>query len=211
MTSLIAYSRSTFGKKVKELLGQGMIPAQLYGHRTENITVQVPIKEFSKALKEAGQSSIITLIIDEKEYPVLIHDVQYDAINQRIVHADFYKVNMEEKISTKVPLRFEGEAPAVKEQGGVLVKAVEEIEIEALPANLPHEIVVDISILKEIHQNIHVSDLVVGKGVSVKEDLQMTIATVIEQAKEEPVSPPEAVTPQEGASAEQEKTEEKTE
>lgn len=197
MISLIAYTRSTLGKKVRELFGQGIIPAQLYGHRVENMSIQVPVKEFTKVLKTAGQSSVITLVVDGAEFPVLIHDVQHDAINQRVAHIDFYKVNMSEKITAQVPLSFVGEAPAVREQGGVLVKAVEELEVEVLPADLPHEITVDISVLKEIHQSIHVNDLVVPKGVKIIADSNTTVATVIEPAKEEePTSQPEAITPE---------------
>ncbi|MBP6855897.1 MAG: 50S ribosomal protein L25 [Candidatus Pacebacteria bacterium] len=197
MISLIAYTRSTLGKKVRELFEQGIIPAQLYGHRVENMSIQVPVKEFTKVFKTAGQSSVITLVVDGTEFPVLIHDVQYDAINQRVAHIDFYKVNMSEKITAQVPLSFVGEAPAIRGQGGVLVKAVEELEVEALPADLPHEIVVDVTVLKEIHQSIHVSDLVVEKGVKINADSHTTVATVIEPAKEEEPAPqPEAVTPE---------------
>jgi len=177
--------REIFGKKVKALRKQGFIPAELYGHGVENIHLSVPAKDFLKIFKEAGESTIINLNFENKKLPVLIHDVAVDPINDQIIHIDFYQIKMDEKITTSVPLEFIGEAPAVKEKGGILVKAMQEIEIEALPADLPASIKVNLNDLSEIGKSIYVKDLQVTKGLKILVEPETVVATVIEAAKEE--------------------------
>jgi len=187
---LIAQKREIFGKKVNSLRRENLIPAELYGHGLENIHLSVPAKEFSKLFKEAGESTIINLNLENKKLPVLIHEVSVDPLSDKIIHIDFYQVKMDEKIITSVPLEFIGEAPAVKEKEGILIKAVQEIEVEALPSDLPHNIEVDISQLSDIGMSIHVKDLKIDKKVKVLADLETVVATVTEPAKEEVVEKP---------------------
>lgn len=182
--------REIFGKKVNSLRRENLIPAELYGHGLENIHLSVPAKEFSKLFKEAGESTIINLNLENKKLPVLIHEVSVDPLSDKIIHIDFYQVKMDEKIITSVPLKFIGEAPAVKEKEGILIKAVQEIEVEALPSDLPHNIEVDISQLSDIGMSIHVKDLKIDKKVKVLADLETVVATVTEPAKEEVVEKP---------------------
>jgi len=177
--------REIFGKKVKALRKQGFIPAELYGHGVENIHLSVPAKDFLKIFKEVGESTIINLSLENKKLPVLIHDVAVDPINDQIIHIDFYQIKMDEKITTSVPLKFIGEAPAVREKGGILVKAMQEIEIEALPADLPTSIEVNLNNLSETGKSIYVKDLQVAKGVKILVEPETVVATVIEAAKEE--------------------------
>ena len=113
-----------------------------------------------------------------------------------MTHVDFYLVKMDEKIRTSVQLNFVGEAPAVKEKSGVLIKAMDEIEVEALPADLPHQIDVDLSVLVDLNQSIHVKDLVVSDKVRLFADEDTTVATVTEQRVEE--EPVVVATPTEG-------------
>ena len=202
MLKLEVKKRETFGKKVRALFGQGYIPAEIYGHGFENIHVSLPVKEFGKVFKEAGESSLITITIDGKMFPVLIHEIKKDVLGDRIIHVDLYRVRMDEKIKTQVPLRFIGESSAVKEKGGVLVKSVEEVEVEALPSDLPHSLEVDISKLTELHQNLHGSDIIIPKGVKVFIEPEMGIVTVMEPQKEEVVEAPAAETPAGGAEGE---------
>ncbi|MEK7193754.1 MAG: 50S ribosomal protein L25 [Patescibacteria group bacterium] len=223
---LIAQKREIFGKKVKSLRQQGLIPAELYGHGFENFHLTVPTKEFSKTFKEAGESTIIKLKVggeesnDKKEFNVLIHDTQRDALTDEITHIDFYQVRMDEKITAAVPLEFVGEALAVKEKGGILVKALKEVEVEALPADLPHNISVDLSSLTDIGFSIYVKDLSVGPKVKIKVEPETVVATVTEPTKEEVVEKPisvgevkvegedkKAPTSAEGKSGEKEKAE----
>jgi len=182
--------REIFGKKVNSLRRENLIPAELYGHGLENIHLSVPAKEFSKLFKEAGESTIINLDLENKKLPVLINDVSIDSLSDKIIHIDFYQVRMDEKITTSVPLEFTGVSAAVKEKEGILVRAVQEIEVEALPADLPHNIEVDISQLSDIGMSIHVKDLEIDKNVKILADPETVVATVTEPAKEEVVEKP---------------------
>lgn len=190
---LKAEKREIMGGKVHALRTAGLIPAELYGQGSENEHLTVNEKEFAKVFKEAGESTVITLVVGSKKIPALIYDVKLDSISDKVLHIDFYLVNMNEEIETEVALEFVGESPAVKSEGGVLVKSMHEIEVRALPANLPHGIEVDLSKLVNIHDSIHVKDIVVKSGVKLLADADAVIATVIEQAAEEEVAAPVSV------------------
>lgn len=186
---LKAEKREILGGKVNALRKEGFIPAELYGHGKENMHLTVSGKEFTKVFKEAGESTVITLVIGKEKTPALIHDVNTDPISDAVLHVDFYAVNMNEEIETEVQFVFVGEPMAVKAQGGVLVKSMHEIEVRALPANLPHEIEVDLSALENIHDSIHVKDLKVKGGVVLLAEPDAVVATVIEQEAEEESAP----------------------
>lgn len=186
-TELVAQKREILGKAVNKLRNTGIIPAELYGHNVKNIHLGLPKKEFSEIFKAAGENEIINLIIDEKKIPVLVHDIQKNYLTDEIIHVDFYQVKMTEKITVATPLEFIGEAPAIKEKDGVLVKAMHEIKVEALPAHLPHSIKVDLTPLDEIGKSIYVSDLSIPNDVKVLVDSKTVVATITEKAKEEVV------------------------
>ena len=202
---LIVQKREIFGKKVKSLRERDFIPAELYGHGFENIHLSVPAKNFSRVFKEAGASAIIKLVLSEAEglkmesdkekgeYNVLINNFQRSPLTNEISHIDFYSVRMDEKITAAIPLEFINESPAVKEKIGILIKAMHEIEIEALPADLPHHIEVDISNLSNIGMNIRVKDLKINKGVKLLVDQETVVAVVNEIAKEEEIVAPISV------------------
>lgn len=180
--------RTTLGKKLKALRNKGLIPAELYGHGLENVHLEVVAKEFSGAHKEVGESTIVNLVLEGKKIPALIHDTTSDFLSNKISHIDFYAVKMDEKIKTHVPFEFTGESAAVK-QGGVLVKSMKEIEVEALPGDLPRDIEINLSILENLHDSIHVKDLMVSDKVKIYADAETVIVTVIEPAKEEEAAP----------------------
>lgn len=186
---LTAQKREIFGKKTSALRKQGFVPAELYGHGLDNMHLMVPSKDFSKVFKEAGESTIVKLKVENNEFNVLVHDFQRNYLTDEFSHIDFYSVKMDEKITTSVPLEFIGEAPAVKEMGGTLVKVMHEVEIEALPADLPHHISVNVSSIKEIGGSIFIKDLDFGKGVKILVEPETVVATVIELAKEEEIKP----------------------
>lgn len=164
---------------VKALRKAGQLPAVLYGHKTKNTALTVVAAEFDKVLKKAGESTIIELITDDgAKHPVLIHDVQIHFLTSLPIHADFYEVNMTEKLKTKIVLEYVGESKAVKAAGGVLMKNLNEIEIECLPTDLPHSILVDISVLEDFSHSIHVKDLSVPKGVTVLSPAEEVVAKV---------------------------------
>jgi len=181
--------RTLLGKRVKSLRRRGIIPAVVYGGKEGSVPIELDLKEFSKVFKTAGETTLIKLLIDdpafakasagkEKFKNVLIHDISRDPITEEMNHVDFYEVKMDEKITTKVPLIFIGDAPAVIDLGGVLVKAMQELEVRALPADLPHQIEIDISQLKTFDDNILVKDIKLLKNVEILEHLETSVATV---------------------------------
>ena len=167
------------GKKDIRASFSKMIPAILYGPEIKNQIIWVDQQEFKKVLKEAGGSTLINLkVSDEKDYQVLIQDIQYDALSGGFQHIDFFKVNMNEEIETDVELEFTGEAAAVKEEGGILVKNINAIRIRCLPNDLLSEIKVDLSILKKIDDKIYVKDLLISDKVTVDLEPKTVIAVV---------------------------------
>ena len=132
MVTLKATPRTVLGKKVRGLREQGQIPAVVYGHGISPVAVMVPEAELRRAYREAGESSLIELLVDgatEKPRNVLIHDVSRDVLTEKFLHVDFYEVKMDEQIKTEVQLNFVGEAPAVKSLEGTLVKNIHELEV----------------------------------------------------------------------------------
>ncbi len=179
--------RDVLGKKVKTLRQKGFLPAVVYGGDNENIPLVLPLKDFENVLKKAGETTLVRLEIEGESRPrnVLIYDVVRDPMTSAAVHVDFYQVKMDEKIITKVPLAFVGDSAAVKDLGGVLVKAMQEIEIRALPADLPHEITVDISKIATFEDHVLVRDLKSPAGVEVLENPETPVASVIPPRSEE--------------------------
>lgn len=194
--SLSAAKRDTVGKKVAELRAGGRIPAVVYGAGIDGadaIPVELSAKDFEKALKEAGESTVIALSIDGDEKQVLIHDIDRDPVSYEPRHADFYAIKKGQKVEVSVPLQFEGIAPAIKELGANIIKVMHEIDIEAEAANLPHEILVDISNLTEMDQQILAKDIALPQGVSLitkPEEVVVTVAAA-EEEPEEPVAGPD--------------------
>jgi large subunit ribosomal protein L25 len=182
---LHASTRNVVGKKVKQLRAQGMLPVVVYGNDREAAPLQVRFKDFKRVFAVASTSSIVTLMVDGKEEPVLIHELDRDPVTDVVRHADLYKINLTEKIETEVPLTFSGVAAAVKELEGVLVKNFDEITVECLPTEIPKEIVVDISVLATFDDAIHVSDLVIPEGVTVLKEMKEVVAVVTPPRSEE--------------------------
>lgn len=182
---LEAQIRTILGSKVRGLRNSGYIPAVLYGKGQEALNLQVPVKDFNKVLKEAGESTLVYVHVGQDTYPTIIHDVSKDPVKDHIIHADFYKVSLTEKIKTKVPVVFVGDSPAVKDLAGIFVRNVNELEVEALPQNLPHEITVDISYLKNFGDQVLVKDLDLGPDVKIEAEADAILATVQEPKSQE--------------------------
>ncbi len=181
--ALNAQKRST-DIPAKVLVSQGLIPGICYGSGKENIAIQADYQEFRKVYKQAGENSIVELNVDGEKHNVLIHDLQIDPIYNTARHVDFLLVNMKEMIDTSVPVVIVGEAPAVKELGGTLNLALQEVEVRCLPGNIPHEFNVDVTGLLDFHSSIHVADLVVPKDVEILTDKDITIVNVAAPAAE---------------------------
>lgn len=154
-------------EKVDLLRKEGIIPAVVYGSEGEATSIKVSRDEFDKILEASGESTLVDLKIGDKSFPVLIHDLQRDLDSRKVIHVDFYKPSLKEKTTAPVSLVFEGESFAIKNLSGTLVKNFHEIEVSALPQDLPHEIIVDISSLKELGDIITVGDLKIPQGVEI--------------------------------------------
>lgn len=182
----IKAEKRELGKTVlKATRNNGYLPAVIYGHDFKSAPVQVKVKDFEGAYTKAGESSLIYVDLDGKSLPVIIHDAPRDAISDRFVHADFYKVNLDEKVTTDIPLVFVGESSAVKNLGGILVKNINEVKVEALPQDLPHEIQVDIAKLSVFGSEILIRDLQLPEGVEVKEKAESIVVLVQEPISQE--------------------------
>ncbi len=157
----------------------GSLPAVLYGHKVKNESLSVNLREFEKVLKKAGESTIIDLVTEDgKIHPVLIHEVQNHYLTSQPIHVDFYEVSMTEKLKAKVALEFIGESGAVKTLGAILVKILSEVEVECLPADLPHNLTVDLGKLKTMEDSIHVKNLEVSPKVKVLTPADELVAKV---------------------------------
>lgn len=188
MQELKAQVRNQLGKSVKTLRKGGFLPAVIYGEGVPAQPVMISYKDFMSTLRAAGESTLVTLDVDGKPFNVLIHDVSYDPVSDMPIHADFHAVRMDKVIRTHVPLEFTGESPAVKNDAGVLVRVVQELEVEALPQNLPHELTVDLSLLATIGATIHVKDVVLPAGVTLIATADETIAVVEAPRSEEDIA-----------------------
>jgi large subunit ribosomal protein L25 len=169
----------------------GFIPAVFYGPKEASTPITINEVEFLKAYKEAGESSIITVKVGSEEHDTLLKDVQFDAVSLRPLHADFYVIEKGKKLKVNVPLEFVGVSPAVKNLGGILMKVMYEVEIEALPKDLPHNIVVSIDGLVDFNAQVHAGDLTLPAGVELVSGKDEVIALVKEpkEEKEEVAAP----------------------
>lgn len=206
---LKAEVRTVMGRKVKQLRRQGLVPATVYGYGIEPISIQLVEKEIDKVFEESGESTLIDLQLDGKSMPILFKNPQYHPISSDLIHVDCYKVNLKEKITAMVPIEFVGESMAVK-LGNVLVEVFNEIEVEALPTDLPEKIIVDVGKLETLESQITVADLEVDKSkVTIKTDAGQVVVKVEEpRVEEEPVAAEAVVAPGEVPATEQKTPEE---
>jgi len=206
---LEASEREVKGKKVRFLRRQGLIPANIYGRGINSLSLQVDAKNLKQILAHAGGTDLISLKIGDskKAVKVLLRDVQRNPLNDDLFHVEFYQVKMDEKIRVDVPLEFVGEAPALKHKNVALLRILDSLHIEALPDDLPHSIEVDISVLEENDQSIHVKDLKLPSGVTLHTDLEEMVIKVAEAKKvveEEAPAAEEALAEAEAAGEEKE-------
>ena len=176
--SLVAKTREIPSHDLAASRAAGQVPAELYGHNIPNTHLWLEVGALEKVWRQAGESSIIDLAINEQITPVLIYDYQKDPVSGDFLHVDFYQVKMDEEIETSIPLNFIGESSAVEAEGGILVKALSELEIACLPGDLVHEITVDISVLADFESVIKVKDLILPKGLMAKVDGEVVVAMV---------------------------------
>lgn len=172
----------------------GLIPAIIYGKNFENEKVSLNEITFNHLFREAGTSNLIDISIDGNQpFKTLVHDIQKDPINGKMLHVDFIKVNMKEKIHAEIPLEFVGESNAVINLEGSLITPIDSIEVECLPGDLVSEIKVDISVLDDFEKNIKISDLPIPAGIEVQNEPEEVVVFVQEPRSEEELAELEEV------------------
>jgi len=204
--SLKVEKRKVLGKKVKKLRKEGILPANIYGKNVKSLAVQVSLKEFLPIYKKVGETGIVEIMVEGEKTPrhALIHNVQKDPVTDQLLHADFHQVSLTEKITASIPVELVGESPAVAQKLGVLIQPLSEVEVEALPTELPEQFTVDISGLKEVDQAITVGDLKPPAGVKILTSEKEILVKINPPTKEEEVAPPptEVVSEEEKAAPE---------
>ncbi len=176
--------RTVLGKQVKALRRAGILPCNIYGKDLESTAVQVPEKDFLAVFKDAGETGLVDVELGDKKTPVLIHNMQKN-FRGKILHADFFQVNLKEKVKTMVPLEVVGEPKAVLEKIGILMNIISEVEVEALPAELPEKIEVNVEHLANIDDQITVADLKIPEGVTVLTEGEQVVAKIAELVSKE--------------------------
>lgn len=187
--TLNAQVREVTGKKVKKLREQGLVPIGVYGKDVKSVALSVPLKEIEKVYEKAGETGLVDLKFGDKTLPVLIKNVQIHPVKRQIIHVEMHAVNLKQKIKANVPVQIVGESPAVTNNIGVLLQTLNEVEVEALPTDLPEAIEVDVAGLTEIDQQVSVAELKVPNGVEILtggEELVVKVAPAVseETAKE---------------------------
>lgn len=196
---LKAEKRTIIGKRVKGLRREGIIPALLYGPKTEPVPIQCDGRELQHVLARAGGTNLISLRIGDKGRPnmALAREVQRDAITGDLRHVDFYQVVMTEKVKAEVHVILTGQPAAVQKKEAMLLQGTDSVEIECLPGDLIHSIEVDLSTLSEIDDAVYVKDLQVPDNIAILTDGDELVAKVqrlrVAEVEEEVEVAPEEV------------------
>lgn len=195
---LEAQPRSVVGKKVRQLRAQGLVPIVVYGPRSQPVSLQTPYRPLELTLLKAGGTNLIDITADGQTHTVLAREVQRDVLRGKILHVDFFAVDMAATIRAEISIHLEGEAPAVKASKGILVQGITHLTIETLPGNLLHQIPIDLSVLAEVGDTIHVRDLHLGENITIINDPEEMLVRISQtsaaRAEEELVAGEEAAT-----------------
>ena len=188
---LVVRPRTVLGKKVGALRREGRLPGVIFGKHADSTPVETDTMTFQKGYRRWGQTTLLSLTgLDGGEVPVLVHDVSREPRTGSLLHVDFARVSLTEKTHAVVPLHFAGESPAVRTHGGVMVHALSEVRIEALPQDIPHQIDVDLSKIEQIEDTLYVRDLVVDASkIEILNDGDAVVAKAVAPRAEEEVKP----------------------
>lgn len=195
---LMSEPRKVLGKKVKKLRREGLLPANVYGKALDSTAIQVKLSDFQTVFKEVGETGLIDLHVNGEKRPVLVKNMHQTFPHHIPLHVDFYQVNLKEKVKTMIPIVLTGEPKAVTEKVGLLLQTLSEVEIEALPEELPENIEVSVEHLAAIDEQVSVEDLKAPAGVTILTPGDQVVAKIGELVVEEP----EPETPAEGEEGE---------
>jgi len=201
---LKATPRTATGRQVRALRRSGLLPAVIYGHNVEPISISLEGREAGRVLGRLSSSSLITINLEGKEYPSLVREKQQNHIKRTLIHVDFMVVSLTEKIHANVGILLTGNSPAVKDFNAMLINGLSELEVEAFPQDLPESIVVDISTLIKIGDGIHVRDIIISDKVQILDtpDEMIVLATAPAKEEVEEVVTPEAAVVEESTEPE---------
>jgi large subunit ribosomal protein L25 len=170
----------------KNIRASGFIPAEFYGHGVSNLDLQMEYNEFRRVFRTAGSNTVLDLEVEGNGVlKALVIRADRDTVTNQISYVEFINVRMDEEVTTKIPVRLEGTAPAVRDLGGILIQSLDEIEVSCLPGDLIHELVLNVETLVDFSSSLHVSDIVVPVKIKVLTDLEETVVSVSEPQAEE--------------------------
>lgn len=178
-------ARKVTGKKVKTLRREGILPANIYGRDFKSTAIQLPAKEFKKVYDVAHETGLVDVDLKGEVIPVLIKNVVFNTLTEEVLHADFHKVNLKEKTTAKIPVEAVGEPKAVSDKVGLLEQPMMELEVEALPTDLPEKIEVNVESLTAVDEQILVSDLKLPTGVEALSEATQVVFKIGELVTKE--------------------------
>jgi len=180
--SITVDKREVLGKKVRFMRREGVTPVHIFGHNVESLALQCDTDNLKQLINQAGTTRLVALKIEGDKSPrsVFIREIQRNELNGNLLHVDFYQIQKEEKIKADIPIVFIGDSPAMHLKGRILDKELDSISVECLPDKLPPQIEVDLSVLEELDQVIHVSDIDMGPDVSIQVSPEQMIVKVTE-------------------------------
>ena len=178
-------ARTIFGKKLKRIRREGLLPGNVYGKGLNSYPLQIKVSDFEAVYKEAGETGLVDLTFDGKTKPVLIKNLQMDYNTRTPLHVDFYQVNLKEKVKATVAVVLTGEAKAVTDKVGLLIQNLSDVEVEALPDKLPENVELSVEHLAEIGEQVTVGDIKAPADVTILTDAGQTVAKIVEPVVEE--------------------------
>lgn len=185
--NITVQARKILGKEVRKLRNQDLIPANVYGQGMTSASIQLPLKEFIELYKKVHETGLIDLLLDGQTLPVLIHDISWSPKTHQPNHANFLKVNLREKLTAKIPVISVGEALAVVDKKGMVLQTLSEVEVEALPTDLPEKFEVNIEKLSEVGDQITAEQLTIPSGVTLLTEPAEIVFKIGELVSEEAV------------------------
>jgi large subunit ribosomal protein L25 len=180
---LSAEPRSVYGKHVKRLRRQGIVPANIYGHGASR-AIQAPVRSLERLLAQGGRTGVVAIAFDGRSETALLKTLQRDPRSGQILHIDFQAVSMEEQVTSVVPVRFVGESIAVTKLDGVMTHPRSELHVAARAVDLPDVIEVDVSAITELHGAIHISNLPTSGTYQIVDPPDEVLAIVLPPKRE---------------------------
>lgn len=171
-------NRNTDDRKPGKLRKDGLIPATIYGKNVENVSVAVSTDEFENLYSQAGETGVIEISVGSEKKPVLIHTVQINPVTNEILNVEFRQVDLKVKVRANIPISIIGVSEAVQQKQGMLLELINEVEVEALPTDLPENIKVDVSTLKAVNEEIKVGSMSLPETVAMVTDPEVVIVRI---------------------------------